>query len=347
MACDYFDIGILRPDGRMLLREAWTVSQIEEAIQRLRRENARGAHIFVRPHGAHALSLVDDLSVDAIARMTDAGFQPALVVETSPDNFQVWLNHGRTLDRDMSTQAAKELAKRFGGDPSSADWRHFGRLAGFTNQKPKRRLQNGLPPFVRLRQCEGAAYTAAREFLEEVKSLAAEGQRGKLDARERRSTSNDDSVRPLCGFSRGSAVRGDLHRADMAWALHAASRGLSEQQIRDEILQCSRSFKKRRIQRGSSDYAQRTAIKAITIGRAAPLNARLRYGRRGGETDRRTAQERLPFPLRCALCGAPSLHCKRASPAGRFALSRLQAAHPATVQSSKIFGLNYGCLLPI
>jgi hypothetical protein len=94
MARGYLDIGILRPDGRMLLREAWTVRQIEEAIQRLRRENARGAHVFVRPHGAHALSLVDDLSVDAIAQMTDGGFQPALVVETSPQNFQVWLNHG-------------------------------------------------------------------------------------------------------------------------------------------------------------------------------------------------------------------------------------------------------------
>src|SRR5277367_4346197 len=86
MACDYFDNSILRPDGRMLLRGVWTVRQIEEAVQRLRRENARGAHIFVRPFGAHALSLIDDLSVDAIARMTDARFQPALVVETSPRN---------------------------------------------------------------------------------------------------------------------------------------------------------------------------------------------------------------------------------------------------------------------
>src|ERR1700691_5602522 len=118
MASDYLDIGILRPDGRMLLREAWTVRQIEEAVQRLRRENARGAHIFVRPHGAHALSLVDDLSLDAIAQMTNAGFQPALVVETSPQNFQAWLNHGRTLDRSMSTRGAKELAKRFCGDLS-------------------------------------------------------------------------------------------------------------------------------------------------------------------------------------------------------------------------------------
>src|SRR5271166_2731452 len=44
---------------------------------------------------------------------------------------------------------------------------------------------------------------------------------------------------------------------------------------------------------------------------------------------RRTVRERLPFPLGCAKCGAPSLHCKRASPAGRFTLSRSQAAPPA------------------
>src|SRR5229473_8520886 len=57
--------------------------------------------------------------VDAIARMTDDGFQPVLVLETSPGNFQTWLNHGRILsDHTFSTQAAKELARRFGGDPA-------------------------------------------------------------------------------------------------------------------------------------------------------------------------------------------------------------------------------------
>ena len=62
------------------------------------------------------------------------------VVETSPDNFQAWLNHGQVLDAVTSTLAAKALAKRFRGDPSSADWRHFGWLAGFTNPKRERRL---------------------------------------------------------------------------------------------------------------------------------------------------------------------------------------------------------------
>jgi len=66
------------------------------------------------------------------------GFESAVVVETSPNNFQAWLNHGRVLDAAASTRAAKALVERFGGEPSSTDWRHFGQLAGFTN--PKREL---------------------------------------------------------------------------------------------------------------------------------------------------------------------------------------------------------------
>ena len=262
MACDYFDIGILRPDGRMLLREKWTVSQIEEAIPRLRRENAHGAHIFVRPHGAHALSLVDDLSVHAIARMTKAGFGPALVVETSPRNFQVWLNHGQTLDRDMSTLAAKELAKRFGGDLSSADWRHFGRLAGFTNRKPERLLPNGLAPFVCLHQSRGTIYYAAHDFLQEVKSISEAAFAERAMRRTCRSTAEENPVRSLMEFHGNPRYEGDLHRADMAWALDAASHGLSQQQISEEILHARELSKKGRIQR-QIDYAERTAIKAL------------------------------------------------------------------------------------
>lgn len=78
--------------------------------------------------------------------MKQSGFEPALVVETSPRNFQAWLNHGRIIsDRFLSTRLAKELACRFAGDLSSADWRHFGRLAGFTNQKQERRLESESP----------------------------------------------------------------------------------------------------------------------------------------------------------------------------------------------------------
>jgi hypothetical protein len=264
MACNYFDIGILRPNGRMLLREAWTVSQIEESTQRLRRENAHGAHIFVRPHGTHALSLVDDLSAETIHRMTHAGFQPAAVVETSPRNFQVWLNHGQTLDHNMSTCAAKELAKRFAGDLSSADWRHFGRLAGFTNRKPERLLQNRLGPFVRLRKCDGKIYDSAPVFLEEVKSFTDKAATERANRTTFRTTSNGNPIRSLAEFHRCARYGGDLHRADMAWALHAASRGLSDERIIDEILHGRDLSKKGRAQR-QINYAARTAIKAVRM----------------------------------------------------------------------------------
>jgi len=56
------------------------------------------------------------------------GFDPALVVETSPFNFQVWLKHSEPLDKQLSTPAARTLTERFGGDAGAADWRHFERL---------------------------------------------------------------------------------------------------------------------------------------------------------------------------------------------------------------------------
>ena len=45
----------------------------------------------MRPHGEHDLTMVDDLKQKSIDRMFVSGFKPAVVVETSPGNFQAWL----------------------------------------------------------------------------------------------------------------------------------------------------------------------------------------------------------------------------------------------------------------
>jgi hypothetical protein len=92
-------------------------TRAELASKWLHHENAKGAHIYIRPTGAHSLTLLDDLSREAIKRMRAEGYEPAAVVETSPNNFQAWLHHGQVLDAATSTRAAKQLAARFGGDP--------------------------------------------------------------------------------------------------------------------------------------------------------------------------------------------------------------------------------------
>jgi DNA primase RepB-like protein len=263
MGCDRFDLGIRRDAGEMILREGQGAIEIEEAIKWLRHENGKGAHIYVRPAGTHSLSLIDDLTADAINRMKAEGFGPAVVVETSPNNFQAWLNHGQVLEATMSTRVAKYLVELFGGDPSSADWRHFGRLAGFTNPKPERQLASGMRPFARLRSAKGRVYPQAAEFLARITKEDHHQRETVKDEqthiRHRRSCVR---VRPLKEFHDDAIYDGDLHRADMAWAKHAAGCGVTFEQIKDELLN-GRDLSKKGNRKRQVEYVMRTTEKAL------------------------------------------------------------------------------------
>lgn len=76
------------------------------------------------------------------------------------------------------TIVARAVARDFGGDLNSADAQHYGRLAGFTNQKPQRRLETGLPPYVLLREWSGRVMAQAEAMLAQLDRL--------LDARAAR-----------------------------------------------------------------------------------------------------------------------------------------------------------------
>jgi hypothetical protein len=265
MGAGAFDIGVKRFDGAMLLRERWGAKQVLKSLLWLRRENLNRGHIYVRPAGVHGLSLVDDLTAGALARMKAEGFAPAAVVETSPGNLQAWLKHGETLDEVASTKVAKLLADRFGGDPGSADWRHFGRLAGFTNPKPSRRLASGLQPFARLLEASGQVYRRAPGFIAEVRAALAAELEHKTGSGMNTAGQGAPALPPLrslADFHNDSRYGGDLHRADLAWARHAAAMGLSESEIRAAILEARDLAKKGSIRR-QREYAERTAGKAI------------------------------------------------------------------------------------
>jgi hypothetical protein len=69
-------------------------------------------------------------------------------------------------------------------------------------------------------------------------------------------------VKPLQEFQADSTYGGDLHRADMAWTKHAASCGLTLEQIKDELLD-GRDLAKKGSRKRQVEYAERTACKAI------------------------------------------------------------------------------------
>jgi RepB DNA-primase from phage plasmid len=92
---------------------------------------------------------------------------------TSAGNFQAWLKHPAVLPKLIGTFAAQMLAGRYDADSSAADWRRFGRLPGFTICKPKYRKDDGLFPFVRLRNHSGEQYPMAETFVQEITKLYA------------------------------------------------------------------------------------------------------------------------------------------------------------------------------
>src|SRR5215469_285126 len=161
LAATSYDVGILSDRGMLPGHAILTKEAILAKLKFLKSQNARGAHIYVRPSGTHNLTVLDDLAQDSLDQLSADGFEPCAVVETSPGNFQAWLKHHRTYQSAVSTFIAQELARRYQADPSAADWRRFGRLPGFTNCKPKHRQANGLFPFVLLRSCTGNQYRRA------------------------------------------------------------------------------------------------------------------------------------------------------------------------------------------
>lgn len=155
MACERYEIGLRGSATGTMIPRTWGIAAFERGIAWLKHKNAHGHDIYVRPAGSVGLLLVDDLSVDALVRMQDEGFTPAVVVETSRQNFQAWVRVSAVpIAPELATAAGRILAQVYGGDPNSADWRHFGRLAGFTNRKPEH-VRDGRSPFVHIHEARG------------------------------------------------------------------------------------------------------------------------------------------------------------------------------------------------
>ncbi len=72
-----------------------------------------------------------------------------------------WIKQHRPPQRDCAPKNLMAIRV-------ARDWRHFGRLAGFTNRKPKYQQDNGHFPFVKLREATGIEYDRRSELLQQA-----------------------------------------------------------------------------------------------------------------------------------------------------------------------------------
>jgi hypothetical protein len=136
----------------------WTAAQLlnPATIGFLRARNRDGYDIYIRPdswdqNAGYILVDLDRADAHVMEWMRRNGHHPCLVLQTSPSHLQAWVQVTTSgLESSIATAIARRLAHQYGGDPGSADWRHAGRLAGFTNQKPSRRNHQGYAPWVKV-----------------------------------------------------------------------------------------------------------------------------------------------------------------------------------------------------
>lgn len=276
MGCEVFEVGLFNPtvngNEPAMIPRTWDAEGLLRSVPWLKHQNRNGRNIYVRPQGEHRLSLIDDLRSTDVENMKASGFTPALVVQTSPNNFQAWVKHPEVLDKETSTAAARALAQRFGGDPGAADWRHFGRLSGYTNRKNKYKGSDGLYPFVRLMGSSGAEYEKGIEFLSAVRTQLDKdrSERARIweAARSQRSASTGPLKR-IDEFRADGKYGGDGTRVDLAYAVYALFHGAAEAEIIAALH--SRDLSHKGNQKRQDDYVRRTIQKATTLVRGESL----------------------------------------------------------------------------
>lgn len=154
----------------------WTPTQLlrPATVRFLRVRNHEGCDVYIWPYAenynaGYILLDLDGAAPSVLKTMRANGHEPCVVVQTSSGHLQAWI-HVSTLPLEpaVATAIGKHLASVYGGDSASSDWRHLGRLAGFTNQKPQRRTLKGYAPWVKILQAHAGLARNGKALLQSV-----------------------------------------------------------------------------------------------------------------------------------------------------------------------------------
>jgi hypothetical protein len=159
MGAERYEIVIVSAKtGRQAKRE-WNALELVKGVPWLKRMNAQGGDITLRPLDGPELLLVDALDAEAVKEMHRQGLAPAVTIQTSPGRFQAWV---KVSDCPLPEGVRQPTVARFARGFSKVS--EYGRLAGFTNQKAEP-SRAGRRPYVLAHEATGQVAPAAQQYL--------------------------------------------------------------------------------------------------------------------------------------------------------------------------------------
>ena len=186
MPCELYLVRLIHYQTRKAFpgERLWTAQQLGSAatVRFLRARNREGCDVYLQPflgdqNAGYILLDLDRAEPEVIAAMRARGHDPCVVLQTSPGRLQAWIRLSiAPLEPAVATAASQLLASAYGGDPASTDWRHLGRLAGFTNQKPARRTHAGYAPWVKVIETTPGLAPQAQALLRSARAWASSHQ---------------------------------------------------------------------------------------------------------------------------------------------------------------------------
>lgn len=278
---DRYRVTAIHQDGRAMVLDkkdgvtvGFTPTELIAHLPEMHRLSIRGEHLYYTPLDADKhFVLVDDMSSESLGRLQAAGYQPAIIQESSPGNFQALLvipKLGDERDREVGNRLVRQLNQEY-GDPNLSGCVHPHRAPGFANQKPKHKRSDGSYPVVRLLQAQRVECSQA---LASARQIAAELDRQSSVRRSpARLSTKSGTANPAAAIDAyrihyrdltRRPGRNDLSRVDAMIAVRLRVTGHAQAEIEAILLAGAPSVRTDSNHRNWQDYAHRTAAFAFS-----------------------------------------------------------------------------------
>ncbi|MCS4309488.1 hypothetical protein M2404_003860 [Rheinheimera pacifica] len=220
-------------------------------ISFLKAKNASGYQISFSPVDRHNILFFDDVNYLGLNKLNGYGLAPSVIVETSPLNYQAWIVLSDSYSISIRDTLTGYLVKDISADKCSLNQGQPGKLTGFTNTKAKHRLPSGDYPFVKLVHASYRPVSPSGLLIKRISDYLSLSDEFRM---------RNPLIKSISDYHLSVEFAGDLHRADMAYAINALKLGVDVSIVRSEIL--SRNLSKKGSIRRQVEYANRTIRKA-------------------------------------------------------------------------------------